>query len=186
MRSLRALIPALLLLALSGCATWGPGGAPHRHREGYSVTIPAGWIFHPSMGGELLATRDGLVLQRLTIRHLKLPHTLPLSKRELTAALTPYELAEIFTDEGKADRTLSQFAVSQQSAVKIGRCDGVRFDFSYATQDGLRLSGRRWLVKRDGDLWLAAYLAPTRYYYERDLPAVSAAVEAITFDPAAR
>lgn len=183
MRTLRSLTLAALLLALAGCATWGPGGKPHRHREGYAVTVPSGWVFHPAVGGELLTTRDGLVLQRLAIRCIRLPHTLALSKRALTADLAPYDLAEAFADEGKADRSLSRFAVSNQTAVTIDRVEGVRYDYAYATGDGLRLSGRRWLVPRGDTLWMATYLAPSRHYYDRDLAAITSAIETVAFEP---
>jgi hypothetical protein len=183
MRILRSLISAALLLGLAGCATWTPGGKPHVHRAGYTLTVPPGWTYHPSAGGELLATRDGLILQRLTVRGIRLPHTLAGSKRELTAALTPYELVEIFADEGASDRKLSRFTVTARSAARIGGLDGARYDYAFATEDGLRLSGRRWLVPRGDTLWVATYLASSRHYHERDLEAVTAAIEAVTFAP---
>lgn len=183
MRTLRPLTLALLLLTLAGCATWGPGGAPHHHTAGYTVTIPPGWIFHPSLGGELIATREGLVLQRLSVRGLALPHTLARSKRSLAKDLGPFDLAEELINEDKADRALGQFTVTAQTAVKIGGIEGVRIDSTHATEEGLRLSTRRWAAVRGDTLWLATYTAPTRHYFDRDLPAVTAAIEAIRFDP---
>ena len=182
MRTLPSLIFPVLLLLLAGCASWGPGGAARHHRDGYTLAVPAGWVFHPAFGGELLATRDGVGLQRLTVRVLPLPHTLPVSKRVLTKDLTPFEIAENLADEGKADRTLPRFAVSAQAAVKIGGLDGVRLDYSHATEEGLRLAARRWAVVRGDTLWLATYLAPARHYHARDLPAVTAAIETVAFD----
>jgi hypothetical protein len=182
MRSLRPLICSVALLALAGCATWGPGGAPHHHAAGYTLTVPAGWIFHPSFGGELLATRDGVILQRLEVLSIPLPDTLPISKRIISRDLTPFEIAENLADEGKADRALQQFTMSAQAAVKISGLDGVRLDSTHTTEEGLRLGVRRWAVVRGDRLWLATYTAPTRHYYERDLPAVTAAIEAVNFD----
>jgi hypothetical protein len=181
MRTLRALILPLVLLALAGCTTWGPGGVPHQHRDGYTVTVPSGWTFHPAVGGELFATRDGVVLQQLTVRQFTLPHKLQLSKREIKPGLGAYELAEIFADEGRSDRKLARFTVSAQAAVKIGGLAGVRYDYAYVTEDGLRLSARRWLVPRGGKLWMATYLAPSRHYHERDLASVTAAIESVRF-----
>jgi hypothetical protein len=181
MRSLRALIPLLSVLAVSGCATWDPGGSPHRHRDGYTVTVPPAWTFHPALAGELIATRDGVILQRITVRQLKLPHKLPVSKRELKPGLGTYELAEIFADEGRSDRTLARFEVSTQSPVTIGGIAGLRYDYSFATEDGLRLSARRWLIPRGDHLWIATYLAPSRHYHERDLAIATTTIESVSF-----
>lgn len=183
MRNARPLICLAFALLLAGCASWGPGGTPYRHAAGYTVTVPSEWIFHPSMQGSLLATRDGLFLQRLTIRELKLPHTLPISKRELSAALTPFEIAEILTDEGKADRSLPRFEVTAQSAPTLGSHPGLRTDYTHATEDGLRVSGRRWVAMRGNTLWIATYEAPSRYYHERDLAVITAAMESVSFAP---
>lgn len=185
MRTLRSLIYSVVLLALSGCASWGPGGAPHHHAAGYTLTVPAGWIFHPAFGGQLVATHDGVVLQRLEIRTFLLPYTLPISKRVISRDLTPFEVAENLADEGKADRTLQQFTLTAQAAVKIDGLDAVRLDSTHTDEEGLRLSARRWAIVRGNQLWLATYIAPTRHYYERYLPAVTAAIETVRFDPAA-
>ena len=184
MRTLRSLICSVVLLALSGCASWGPGGAPHHHAAGYTLTVPAGWIFHPAYGGKLMATRDGVVLQRLEIRTFSLPYALPISKRVISRDLTPFEIAENLADEGKADRSLQQFTMSTQAAVKIGGLDGVRLDSTHTTEEGLRLGVRLWAIMHGSQLWLATYTAPTRHYHERDLPAVTAAIEAVRFDAA--
>jgi hypothetical protein len=185
MRLLHSLISIFCLLSLSGCATWAPGGSAFKHRDGYTLTVPPGWIFHPAMGNELLATREGLLLQSFKVVSLKLPRTLPASKIELTRALTLYEVAEGFVAEGNADTSLSAFTVTAQTQVMIGTKPGIRYDYRHTTTDGLQLSARRWVVPRGDTLWMATYAAPTRHYYEHDLASVTSAVERVVFDNSA-
>lgn len=182
MRLLHSLTALLCLLCLSGCATWGPGGSAFKHRDGYTLTVPPGWIFHPAMGNELLATREGLLLQSFKVVSLKLPRTLPASKTELTSALSLYEIAEALASEGKADTSLSAFTVTAQTQVVIGTKPAIRYDYRHVTSDGLRLSARRWVVPRGTTLWVATYTAPGRHYYDHDLASVTAAVEQVVFE----
>jgi len=185
MRPIHTLILVLCLLMSGGCATWRPGGSAFPHPEGYTLTVPAGWTFHPAVSGtDLLATRDGLLLQNLKVNTFKLPYTLPYSKTILTSSLSFYEIIEIAVAEGKADQSLTGFTVSTQTPVTIGALPGLRYDYHFTTDDGLRQSARRWVVPRGEKLWLATYIAPARHYFERDLAAVTAAIENTSFRPA--
>jgi hypothetical protein len=172
-----------LLLGLTGCATWGPGGVPHKSPLGFTLTVPAGWIFHPSVGGELFATRDGVALQQFTVRRGELPLDLPMTKREVKAGMTAYELAEMLTDEDRAEKQRERYTVTATAATQLGGLEGCRFDFSHRTPDGLRMSGRVWAVMRGEYLYVLRYAAPSRHYYERDLAAVTSAVEGLKFVP---
>lgn len=177
----RALIVSLALLALTGCASWTPGGSPHVSKAGFTITPPAGWTYHPNAGGQFFATRDGIVLQQFSVTRTKLPHTLPQTKRTLTADLTPYELSEAFSDEKKSAPGVNAHLVTVRDAARLDGRDGFRFDSTHVTEEGLKISMRTWGVVVDGSLYVAVYAAPTRHYYARDLQLISDTVERITF-----
>jgi hypothetical protein len=187
MRSLRLILPALAcLLLLSGCQTWQNGGTRHTAASGaYSLQVPAGWMFHPTgaTGGEFMATKDGIFLQRLYVEQLDLAKPLTHSKRTLSDKLTPYELAEAYVDELRANHELLGLEVKENTPVTFGGQPGFRLVATYhvAQPANLQITEVRYGGVHGGRLCQLIYAAPTRHYYERDLGETAAAAQSFSF-----
>lgn len=176
------LTSAALLLGLSGCVTWQAGGQPFTARSGgYTITAPSGWMFIEQPGGTLRATRDGLVLQELIVATHDLKKPLPASKRVLTPNLTPYELAEAIADDLRSNRELLAFELVANEPAQIGGSDGFALTVRYQTKDKLRITTRIGGVLHSGKLYTLRFAAPTRHYFERDLPAFETALGSFKF-----
>lgn len=179
--SLLILTLAALLLGLAGCVSWQTGGQPFTSRGGYTVTAPAGWMFIEQPGGILRATRDGLILQEFVISSHELKKPLPASKRVLTASLTPYELAEAIADDLRSNRELLAFEIVANEPARIGGLDGFSLTVRYHTKDKLRLTTRIDGAIKGDKLYTLRLAAPSRHYFERDLPAFRDAVNSFRF-----
>lgn len=181
MRKLLLLISAGTLL-LSGCVTWQPGGQRYTAGRGaYSLTPPAGWMFIEQPAGRVLATRDGLILQQVTVQGLALKDPLPGSKRVLTAGLTPFELAEAVADDLRADHSLLSIEILKNEPAQVGKHDGFKLVVSYQTKDRLRITQSIYGCIDQSKLYLLRFTAPSRHYFERDLASFEAAVQSFQF-----
>lgn len=179
---LLSLTAAALLLALSGCVTWQTGGQPFTARSGgYTITAPSGWMFIEQPGGTLRATRDGLVLQELIVATHDLKKPLPTSQRVLTSNLSPFELAEALADDLRSNRDLLAFEIVANEPARIGGLDGFALTVRYHTKDKLRITTRIDGVLHNGKLYTLRFVAPTRHYFDRDLPAFQAALDSFKF-----
>jgi len=188
-RILITLAATASMLFLAGCETWLPGGTVATSTDGsVSMQVPQGWMFTRTLAGanaDLLATKDGVLLQALTIEHQELKDPLPNSKRKLTADLSPFEIAEAVIDDMRANREMLNIAVKENTPATVGGSAGFRILVSYDVPQpsGLGISQMRYGTIVGNRLYLVTFLAPSRHYFERDLSEVDAAVSSLVITP---
>ncbi len=175
------LLCPLIVLFLSGCQTWTRGGQEHASKQGYRLDVPADWIFHPAAEGRLLATKDGVFLQELAVHRQPLSTPLPLTKRSVNAAMSTAELAEALIDETRADRDLLEIEVLDNSPTTLGGAPAARVLFSYTVADEIPIRGARYVVVHEPHVYFVRFSAPSRHYFERDLPAVENILRSFAF-----
>lgn len=185
-KSLLITLAALAALMLAGCQTWQAGGSRYASSNGgYSLQIPSGWMFHPTAAsGQVLATQDGALLQRLFIEQLDLSKPLPHSKRTVSEKLPVFELAETIADDLRANHELLGLEIKENVPVDFGGQPGFKLLFTYHVADpaNLQVTEVRYCAAHGGKLNFLTFLAPSRHYFERDLPAVTAAAQSFRFD----
>ncbi len=179
------LIPAslaLVALFVAGCETWAPGGAVYADKKGaFSVRAPDGWMYATALGNDFTASKDGPALQRIWVQHHALKDALPHSKRVWTTTLHPYEVAEALADDLRADHTLLNFELKENTPETVGGQSGFKLTFTFRTAEKLRLSETISGCVSDGQLWLIHYRAPVRYYFERDAAVFAETVKSFRF-----
>lgn len=180
MKSFFTVLLLCALALLSGCQGWTRGGA-HTSDLGYRVETPSGWIYHPTLGGEFVATRQGLFLQRIHVSQRNLETPLPHSKRTLTATLTPFELAEAIVDEMKADRSFQQLAILENVPTTLGGKPAVRITFEYRVENDARMKSIRYHSLQGKHLYTVGLGAPARHYFDDALPAFETTVRSFVF-----
>lgn len=174
-----------VILVLSGCQVWQEGGSTFRTRDGKaSLHVPNGWMFTSAAAiaqGDMLATRDGVLLQRMVLEHHELEKPLALTKRKLTPALSPYELAEAVVDDLRSNRELSSFEVHDNSPATVGGRPGFRLvtSFRVPAPEGLRVTEIRYGTIVGERLYTLRFTAPTRHYFERDLAIFESAAQTL-------
>ena len=185
-RFLKLLPAAGAVLLLAGCQFWTLGGSVFTAPKGaFTIRVPAGWSYTRNLGADLLMTRDGVIMQAITLNAVPLKKALPFTERELAPHLSPYELAETIAGDLRSDEDRIGLTVLTNEPAIIGGVDGFKLTFTYTDARGLRMMETRCGAVHDGELWTLSLRAPRRHYHHRDLPAFEAAVASFQFGPAA-
>lgn len=157
----------LVALFLSACQTWFPGGTSFTSKDqAFTLQAPSDWMYTTRLGCDFAATREGLILQEILVEHRELKDALKNSKRELTASLAPFEVAEAFVDDLRSDHTLLSLEIKSNTPATIGGQPGFHLVYSFHTNDKLRLTEECYGCVVNNRLWLVRYRAPTRHYFE--------------------
>jgi hypothetical protein len=172
---LRFLILAgVAAILLSGCQTarWSPTAGTYEpaRNPAYSVELPAGWMRNNQAArGDLVLTRDGFLLQQVTVEQRPLGRALPNTRQTLSATMLPHEVAAVLVDNLRGDTGLLQFTLLKDEPRMISGRPGFQFSYEYATREGLKVRGVQAGFVEEGTLWSFAYHAPRRHYFDRYL-----------------
>lgn len=160
---------ATLLALLVGCQMWNPGGVPFTDKDGaFTVRVPADWMFATAFGNDFTASKEGVILQQIVVEHRELKESLKNSKRMLTAALAPLEVAEAYADDLRSNHALLAFEIKENTPAQLGSQPGFHLVYSFRTEEKLRLTEECYGCIISGKLWLLRYRAPSRHYFESD------------------
>jgi hypothetical protein len=179
---MKRLVPLIALLpALSGCVP--PPARVETPQtiamdKSYTVDLPVGWIRQFTEGGELLASRDGFLLQTIAVEKRPIKLAFPKTKKEATEAMLPSELAERAIAELKAtDEQLGALTVLENEPALVSDREGFRLKVAYKTQRGVEVLREVIGVADKTRYYQLTYLAPKLHYFDKYQPDFAKAVE---------
>lgn len=186
-----ALRGALLLLALAGLAACATGGrlqtAGRTEVLGMTVETSLDWARYASPRQEAW-TIDGTALNQLRLITGTRPgeHVFHLGRERRNIpqgawyqpGLRPDELHELLL-AALREQGWAEVESSNLRPANFGTVDGLRFEFTMASQRGLRYAGTAALFERDGKLTTIYWQAPVEHYHPRDAAAVAALIDSI-------
>ena len=164
----------LVLVALTGCQTlWQRVDVKNAtyKSERYAVELPMDWV-RIETNKALVVTRDGISIQRLTIRHR--PHDKAFKETEQNSAadMLPSELADRYIAEMRAtdEHGLPSLEILTNRPVLIDGRIGFALHVRFLSDDGLRYERLIQGFAEANGLYLLDYQAPTLHFFERDRP----------------
>ncbi|HTA64609.1 MAG TPA: hypothetical protein VK753_03815 [Xanthomonadaceae bacterium] len=143
-----------------------------------------------SLQHEEIWTIDGMALNSLSIFSGVEPgqHVFMLSRERSSRPDGPWFRAGMRPDEirdivvaAMTDQKMVDIATSNLRPQKFGSVDGLRFEFTMASADGLIYKGTVAAAQKDGKLDLLLWKAPAEYYYDRDAAAVARMLDGMRF-----
>ncbi len=176
---------------LSGCLPKRPfvpvedGAAFVGPDDAYDVVLPSGWN-RLNDDEDVLVTRDGPTLQRITIMRRDPKKPLPRSKRIVTKGMEPYEIAELIAGEISSAEGITGVKIVENAPARVGGVPGFKLVTTYKDEDGLRMTTVSYGALHGQWLWALAYSAPARHYYPKDLPTFEKVVSSFRLAPAQR
>jgi hypothetical protein len=168
---------AMLMLstavAAAGCATPRPAwvdAAPVFEAQGaaFSIQAPPGWMRQGSQEF-LLATRDGPLLQRITVSRHEIGKPLANTKKVLSAGMLPQEMAEVVADDIASSQVAVGAQVLENAPASVGGAPGFRLTVSYKHRDGLKYKLVVYGTVVGKWFYRLAYSAAERHYFDMDL-----------------
>jgi hypothetical protein len=163
------LIALIIMVVLCGCAPWSlVGGKYVAATENYEVELPPTWRKQKSTGDHLSLTKDGMMLQRVVIGRHPLEKDALHTKRKLSKAMLPHDLAEVVIDDLRSDQQKTNVQVLENIPVNLSGRAGFGIVYSYQTRSNLKKMGAYYGARHQDWLYFLMYEAPARHYFTRD------------------
>jgi hypothetical protein len=159
-------------LVLGGCITlpWQPTGGPYTSpTENFALELPQGWMRLNSKE-DLLITRDGLLLQHVSVERAAVDRPLKNTKKTLARGMQPQAVAEVIIDNFVSSDRMLDVKVLENRPVQVAQHRGFRLVYTHRDKNGLRFKSvlHGFLA---GDVFYAIrYTAAERHYFAKDLP----------------
>ena len=182
------LILALTSILLAGCippATRVDSPRTEALDKAYTVDLPSGWIREYTSERNLVASRDGFLLESIAVVRHPLKDAFPRTKKAATDALLPSELAELEIAEIMArDELTAALTVLENDPAPLSGKEGFRLKVSYNNPRGLEFIEVVHGAVDGTALYLVTYRAPRLYYFERYYPEFQKTVASFTLNEA--
>ncbi len=137
----------------------------------YTLDLPVGWVRWYTIEGNLVASRDGPLLQNLAVVHRPLKDAFQRTKKSATENMLPAELAEKEIAEIKArDELTAALEVLENEPATLAGREGFRVKVGYRTQRGLEVVEVVYGIAEKTGIYLVAYRAPKLYYFDTYYP----------------
>jgi hypothetical protein len=177
----RLALLAALLPALAGCVP-PPARVDTPQTtatdKSYTVDLPVGWIRQFTETGELLASRDGFLLQTILVEKRPIKQAFPKTKKEAAETMLPSELAERAIAELKAtSELLGALTVIENEPALVSDREGFRLKVAYKTERGVEVLREVVGVADKTRYYQLTYFAPKLHYFEKYQPDFANTVE---------
>lgn len=164
-----ALLVACLFLA--GCVTlpWYPtSGIYTSEAQNFAVELPKGWM-RLNSEENLLITRDGILLQHVTVERARVDRPLKNTKKVLTRGMQPQAVAEVIIDNFMSSERMLDLKVLENRPIQIGPNRGFRLVYAHRDKEGLRFKSVLHGFLAGDVFYSIRYTAAERYYFAKDL-----------------
>ena len=178
----RLLITLALTLLLTGCFSppWQATTEAEYVATDFNVAmkLPAGWMVN-ARKDVMLATRDGYLLQYISIENINIEDELTNTKKKFKRGMLPLELAEVILDNMSGKEHYTGFKVLSKKPAKVADHQAFRAEYRFKDSDGLEYKGVYYGFMQNDWFYGVRYVAPTRHYYKRDLNKFKKAVKSM-------
>lgn len=160
----------MLVAVLAGCAAQ-PARVQDARTDApdksYVVELPVGWIQQATLDKRLIASRDGFLLEVISIAHHPLKDAFPKTKAAASESLLPSELAEHELAEDKAqDPFLSAATVLSNEPAEVSGREGFQLRITYHNNRGLEIQRVVYGLADKSGYYRLAFEAPMLYYFD--------------------
>src|SRR3990170_99189 len=102
----------------------------------FSVQIPEGWV-KMNKGEFLLITRDGMLLQTISIDRMAINSPLKYTKKKLEKGMLPQEVAAIIIDNITSSQ-IQNYELKENTPATLDGQEGFKIIYSYKSSDGVK------------------------------------------------
>jgi hypothetical protein len=169
-------IAASVAMTFAGCVSvtppWIPAetGSFHPPGQQASFTAPVGWMRASKIGPDgIIYTRDGILLQCITVERRLLDKALPHSKLPLQSTMLALEAADAYVANLQASGACPDLGIVDLQPADVGGASGFRLEYTFLADGSIRMGNVVYGVVRADGLHLLRYRAPIRHYFAANL-----------------
>jgi hypothetical protein len=179
---MKKILTPFLLVLLSACATWEKmtgDNAAISIKNVYSFTAPKEWVRAPYADGDVVLSRDGPTLNRITANLQDHDKDLPNTKRKTRADMLPQDFAELLIAEMRAADTTANVEVLSNKPALIDSRPAVRLLVRWKNERGLPLERLIYGILTPKGRLLLIYEAPGLVYFPKGLADFEAMIKTV-------
>ena len=163
----------LLIIFLSGCATWVQvGGNYETSSHNFKTELPDKWWRYNLDSSKVLITKDGASLQWIAISRTAIDEKLDFTQKKFSKQMLPQEAAEVVIDNFRSNPQISNLQIIENNPAMIGGYAGFKIVYQYQTDKGLTKKGVYYCSLVNEWRYQIIYEAPARYYFAKNLYAL--------------
>ncbi len=183
---------AVLLMLLPVTPAFPADSGKKTTQEGFTFVLPPTWQFPKEEQRQgrrkekekiVLLTKDGAALDQVEFRKRLVTAELVHTKKKMTPAMMPQELAEVLLNEFELNDGLKNFKLIENKPATVAGVPGFKLVFSYKSNGQLSYQCVYYGFRKDEMLYTVLYLAPKRHYYETNLGTFEQMVKSLTVQP---
>jgi len=162
----RVILILLLGLFLGGCAAWTQleQRVYQEKARGFKAELPKDWMRF-NLGSYFLITRDGTVLDMVTVERHRFNKKLEHTKKEYFEGMTLQELAEIEIDNFKSSKEIDKFEIIANQPQTLDGRAVFRLEYTLLTKGGLKKHGIFYGFIDDKWIYRIRYEAADQHYF---------------------
>lgn len=131
----------------------------------FEAEMPEGWM-RLNAGNYFLITKDGVLLNRITVERVLLNKKLEFTKKVFAEGMSAFELSEVEVDNMKANPEYTRFQLISNKPQEADGRDGFRLEYFYVSKN-LDVHGIHQGFIYDKWAYRIRYEAADRHYFDK-------------------
>ncbi|MBF0523163.1 MAG: hypothetical protein HQL24_08930 [Candidatus Omnitrophica bacterium] len=170
-KSLKYSLGILLVVFLTGCAPWQYIDMNNSKWSSgpFESVLPNGWMKFNSPNHILMVTKDGFLLQAISITKSKTNQELPYTKKKIKEDMLLEEISSLVVDEMSLDQSYKNLKILMNKPVKVGGVDAFEIEFTFNNDDFVKYHVLTYGFLLKKQFYELEYAATEQHYYKHDL-----------------
>jgi len=156
-----------MMASTTGCATWThlESKVYTDKKQGFSARLPKDWMRF-NQGKEFIITRDGVVLNRISVREFDFNVRLLDTSKMFIESMTPQEIADISIELDRANKNIRHLSILSNQPATISGEPGYRIAYTYKTSSELSIKGIEYGFIHKDKVKVITFTAAQIHYYD--------------------
>lgn len=162
----RIILIIILLLVLSGCATWSKMGGEYTDRaRGFKADLPNGWMSF-NFAEYFVITKNGMILEQIAVEKNKIDKKLEYTKKKFTADMTAQDIAEVEIDNLRSNDDITDLEIEVNQAANISGINGFGFLATFKIAGKLKRKMIHYGFMYEDHIYRIIYNACEQHYFD--------------------